>query len=208
MDIYDWRLKRECDFVWRGGDFSPLRALCFSLTPHSPFLRPFTFSLLQEMGGQCGNSSDSFFSISELPMWERGQNYAIGLYRSFCGKQTQARTNAPPQTLFPEPWLRYTYKPNTTVYSVDAGPRHTVVFPSHRGYQVTGTSWQSLLVICALVTTCWPKRDQYSLNKSCLLIIHGSPGVVNTHPEEKSPGFRKASKQFVWEVNLSLLPSR
>lgn len=73
-------------------------------------------------------------------------------------------------TPHPKPcsWTLTHVKPNTAVSSVDAGPQHTVVFPSRRGYQVTGTSWQSLLVILALVTTCWPKRDQYSLNKSCL----------------------------------------
>lgn len=45
-------------------------------------------------------------------------------------------------------------KLNTAIDSVDAQPQHTVLFPSHRGYHVTGTDPQWLLVTLSLVTTC------------------------------------------------------
>lgn len=166
-DGYFWsEAKERTWFCVAWGDFSPpegSRLLSPSPFSFSPPLYP---PSLAGDGRTVWKQFVFFFLHLRVANVGKGIELCHWSVPFFLWKADTGKNQRPIPNLVP--WTLTHVKPNTAVYSVDAGPQHTVVFPSHRGYQVTGMSWQSLLVILALVTTCWPKRDQYSLNKSCL----------------------------------------
>lgn len=94
-----------------------------------------------------GNS----YSLSPSQSGQGGEGDRImaldNVIPSVGGRHRQEQAARPvPCSLSPNPW--------EIEYSADAQPQHMVLFPSHRGYQVTGTDPQWLLVTLSLVTTC------------------------------------------------------
>lgn len=165
MGILHWR---GCDFMWPMGDFSP--ADCSLLLPPSLPIIFFSFLLLSLSSCRWENHSVETIPILCLHLKVANMGYGVWLWHwimSFLLWEADTGRNRHLTPYF-VPSAPTHVKSNTAIDSVDAQPQHTVLFPSHRGYHITGTDPQWLLVTLDLVTTCWPQRDRYSLNKSCL----------------------------------------
>lgn len=135
------------------GDFSPA-GYCLPLSP-SPFSYP-PLHLLSPAGDQriemWRQALASFLPSQSCQCGKGGHDHAIG------EKADTLITDTPSHALCPEPHLMWNQIQPSTQWMQES---HTLWYlPSHRGYRVTGTGQQSLLVTLALVTTCWPQRDR------------------------------------------------